>query len=142
MTCKYFFYLYLFQMDKESKRKFVKKIDDMIFYEDSLTEEEKELYQNLFSYTYEMDVKTFIYSAKRALIKDYVHNISVWVDNLKEFESKEEYEICAKIMRVILIEEREFLKMFLATKCDSDAQKVYYTKLISEVKELANKHIK
>lgn len=122
-----------------NKKDIVRRIDDMLFYEESLPKEEKELLINIFSEMSLTKQNEFNFKSKTTLISEYEETIENWNTYLQIFEDKQEFETCAKILKIIDIEEREFRKVFFKYKINSDAQANYYNQVISNIKTIKNK---
>lgn len=117
------------------RKELLKVIDDMLFYEDSISNEDKELYINIFSEMSLPKQVEFNSKSKTTLINEFENTIKKWNSYLTEFEDSQDFEICAKIIRIIDIEEREFKKIFFKYKINSEAQVNYYNQVIKNIKE-------
>lgn len=118
------------------RKELEKKIDEMLEYEQSLSKEVKDEYENLFSSMSLHKRQTFLNTSKTYLINDYVKTITTWYFYLNFFEDREVFEYCSKILQLIDIEEREFKKVFLRLKCKDEEQVNYYNQLITDTKEI------
>lgn len=113
----------------------------MLAYEDTISQDDKNLYVNFFSGFSAKTREEFHKRDRNYLIRDYAANITTWYIWQLYFEQKEDYEMCSTIQRMIQIEEREFSKVFRALKCTTQEQLDYYTDIISETKEIAKEEV-